>query len=537
MKTYTFIIYFLYLLWSMPQGSASTGEVIKMQLSWKHQFQFAGFYAAIEKGFYNAQGLNVELLEGGPGIICNEETLLTRAEYCNGTGSVVKQRVEGEAIVVLASIIQHSPVVLVTLKSSGLFTPKDLIGKRVETLLAGEPIPEINAMFQREGVALDQLDSRENSLGVDALLNQEVDAKYIFVTNETFLLDSLEIDYHIISPESYGIDFYGDALFTSESELQKHPERVEKFLKASIKGWEYAMAHKSEIAQLIMKKYQAKKSYDQLIAEANVIEKLMLLDLIQIGHINKARWEATAETLKSVGMIKNGYSLDGFIFEQSREAEYAGLHRFLVFSLCLTILASAVLCVFNRTMSAEIKVRTEAQKQLSLANLSIRQQAYTDELTGMGNRRSFHEKAEAEISLAKLDGSPLALLFIDIDHFKKINDKYGHDLGDEALIKLGEVILQIVRANDVQGRIGGEEFVVLTTKTDLEGASDLAERIRLAVEEIELVTNSKTMKLTVSIGVTGFDTDSDDINSMLARADKALYRAKDQGRNLVVINP
>ena len=537
MKINSFIIFSLILLGSIPQGSAATDEVIKMQLSWKHQFQFAGFYTAVEKGFYKAQGLTVELLEGGPGIICNEETLTTRANYCNGTGSVLKQRVDGEAIVVLASIIQHSPAVLVTLKSSGLLTPKDLIGKRVETLLAGEPIPEIAAMFKREGVALDQLDNMENSLGIEALLNREVDAIYIFLTNETYLLDSLDVDYHVISPESYGIDFYGDALFTSEGELREYPERVEKFLQASIKGWEYAMANKHEIAQLILQKYKSTKSYAQLMAEANAIEKLMLPDLIKIGHINKAHWKATAETMKSMGIIKAAYSLDGFVYEPNDEVEYSWAHKFLIFFLCLAVLFSLVLCVFNRTMSAEIKARAEAQKQLSLANMFILKQVYTDELTGMGNRRSFYEKAEAEVSLAKLDGSPLALLFMDVDHFKRLNDKYGHDVGDQALKKLGEVILQIVRANDVQGRIGGEEFIVLTTKTDLEGATDLAERMRLAVEKIELVSGSSTIKFTISIGVSGFDASSDDIHSMLKRADKALYQAKDQGRNLVVINP
>ena len=534
MKTCSFIIYFLYLIWSVPVGNAATDETIKMQLSWKHQFQFAGYYAAIEKGFYKDQGLTVELVEGGPGVICNERTLLAQVQYCNGTGSVVKQRIDGEAIVVLASIIQHSPAVLVTLKSSGLVTPKDLIGKRVEAFLAGEPIPEIKAMFQREGISLDRLISRENSLGIDALINKEVDAKYVFLTNEVYELDSLGVDYHVISPESYGIDFYGDALFTSELEVSEHPQRVKKFLAASIKGWEYAMANKAEIAQLIVQKYQTNKSYKQLVAEAEAIEKLMLHDLIPIGHINKAHWIATADTLKSMGMVKHGYSLDGFIYEQNDDAKYAGPHNFLTFLLSVTLLASLVLWVFNRKMSVEIKMRAEAQDQLSLANLSILKKAYTDELTGMGNRRSFYEQAEAEISLAKLDGSSLAALLIDIDHFKNINDQYGHSVGDEVLQKFGEVILQLVRANDVQGRIGGEEFAVLTTKTDLDGAKDLAERMRLAVEKIELISNSRIITLTISIGVTGFNAESDDIHTMLSRADKALYKAKGSGRNRVV---
>jgi len=537
MKTYSFRIYLLCFLWMISEAINASPDTIKMQLSWKHQFQFAGYYAAVEKGFYKARGLNVELLEGGPGVACNEEALLADVQYCNGTGSVVKQRIDGEAIVVLASTIQHSPAVLVTLKSSGLLTPRDLIGKRVETMLAGEPIPEIKAMFQREGVGLAQLDNRENSLGVDALLNKQVDAQYVFLTNEIYKLDSLGIDYRIISPKNYGINFYGDALFTSESEVSKHPERVKKFLQASIEGWTYAMANKSEVAQIILQKYQTDKSYDRLIAEADAIEKLMLLDLIEIGHINQARWLATAETLKSTGMVESGYSIDGFIYKQSEAAEYPVLLKYLVFFLFITFLASLVLWLFNRTMSAEIKVCTEARNRLSLANQQILKQAYTDELTGMGNRRSFYEQAEAEVNVAKLDGSPLSLLLIDIDHFKDINDRYGHAVGDEVIQNFAKVVLEIVRFNDVQGRIGGEEFAVLTTKTNLEGAEDLAERMRLAVEKHGQLSGSIAVKMTISTGVTGFDPCCDDINSMLERADTALYQAKDLGRNLVVTNP
>jgi len=537
MKTFSFRVYILCFLWMISEGCVASPETVKMQLSWRHQFQFAGYYAAVEKGFYRDEGLSVELLEGGPRIICNEETLLTKAQYCNGTGSVAKQRIDGEAILVLATTIQHSPAVLVTLKSSGLLAPRDLIGKRVETLLAGKPLPEIKAMFQRQGVSLDQLDNRENSLGIDALLSRRVDAIYVFLTNEVYKLDSLGVDYNLIVPKNYGVDFYGDALFTSESEVSKHPERVKKFLKASIKGWMYAMAHKHEIAQLILKKYQVNKSYNQLIAEANIIEELMVLNLIQIGHTNKARWLATAETLRSTGMVESGYSLDGFIYDQSEHAEYSMLLRYLVFFLFITLLASLVLWVFNRTMSEEIKVRAEAQKQLRLANKQILKLAYTDELTGLGNRRSFYEKAEAEISLAKLDNSPTAVLLIDIDHFKKINDRYGHGVGDEVIQAFAKVILEIVRSNDVQGRIGGEEFAVLTTKTTLEGAEDLAERMRLAVEKSEFQFGVETIQITISIGVASLDSYCDDIHSMLARADTALYQSKYLGRNRVTTTP
>lgn len=508
-----------------------------MQLSWKHQFQFAGYYAAIEKGFYKDEGLNVELVEGGPGVICNEDILLNEVQYCNGLGSVVKRRIDGEAIIALASFLQYSPVVLITLKDSGFFTPRDLIGKRVETLLGGTPIAEIKAMFQSQGIALNQLENQENSASIDALINGQVDAKYAFSTNEPYQLESLGVDYHVIYPRDYGINFYGDGLFTSESELLNHSKRVDKFLQASIKGWKYAMDNRPEIIRLILEKYPTHKTYGELIAEANAIEKIMMRDLIKVGHINEDRWQATAETLMKQGLVEKDFSLGHFIYKPEAKPDYSWLLKLLAICLSIAIAVSLILWVLNKGMSDEIEQRTNALNLLGLANKEIREQAYTDELSGMGNRRSFYEQAEAQIKLARLENTPLAALIIDIDCFKSINDHFGHATGDRVIQQLAVVMLDIVRCNDVQGRIGGEEFAVITTNTGLKNATDLAERMRAAVEALEiLVSGLKVIRLTVSIGVAAFDPDCDDVHSMLARADNALYEAKSRGRNQVVIS-
>jgi diguanylate cyclase (GGDEF)-like protein len=210
------------------------------------------------------------------------------------------------------------------------------------------------------------------------------------------------------------------------------------------------------------------------------------------------------------------------------------LPMLLVVSLLISISASWLLWRKNQVMCAELKMRTEAQKLLSLTNKRIRKQAYTDDLSGMGNRRAFYRQGEAEIKLARLDKKPIAALLIDIDSFKSINDQFGHALGDRAIQELAKVILSIVRANDVQGRVGGEEFAILAPNTSLQGAEDLAERIRKAVEAIELIASAKSIALTVSIGVSAFSLEYDCLDSLLVRADEGLYKAKRLGRNQVV---
>ena len=207
----------------------------------------------------------------------------------------------------------------------------------------------------------------------------------------------------------------------------------------------------------------------------------------------------------------------------------------VVVFLSIVIVVILLLWRRNRVMSAELKMRKEAHTSLSLVHKQMRKQAYTDDLTGMGNRRAFYQQAEAEIKLVGLDKTPLALLLIDIDFFKRVNDRFGHVFGDHAIKKLSDVILKIVRSNDVQGRIGGEEFAILAPNTDLQGAEDLAERIRSATESMELLAGTQTVKLTVSIGVTAFDLAADNLNSVMERADKGLYQAKRFGRNQVVI--
>ena len=180
-------------------------------------------------------------------------------------------------------------------------------------------------------------------------------------------------------------------------------------------------------------------------------------------------------------------------------------------------------------------MRAEAQKLLSIENKRIRKQAHTDPLSGMGNRRAFYQQGEAEMELAKLDKTPVAALLIDVDRFKAINDQFGHAIGDKVIKSLAKIILDVVRTNDVQGRIGGDEFGILAPNTDLQGAKDLAERIRLAVEFFELPFKGETIKLSVSIGLTTIRSEKDCLNAMLERADEGLYRAKRLGRNQVAV--
>lgn len=162
------------------------------------------------------------------------------------------------------------------------------------------------------------------------------------------------------------------------------------------------------------------------------------------------------------------------------------------------------------------------------------QQALRDTLTGTLNRAAFDTMLAKEIDIARRHNNPLSLLVLDIDHFKKINDTFGHAMGDNALKTLVNRISNKIRSSDILFRYGGEEFTILLNNTGTDGALLLAERIREAVEEMVYINNDVTMRFTISIGVSTL-AGGESGDSLFDRADKALYEAKRTGRNLVLL--
>ncbi len=159
--------------------------------------------------------------------------------------------------------------------------------------------------------------------------------------------------------------------------------------------------------------------------------------------------------------------------------------------------------------------------------------AYTDPLTQTHNRAAFNDSIKREMSLATRNAKSLSLIFFDIDHFKTINDTHGHDCGDTTLAFGAKWIKESLRNSDIIFRYGGEEFVILLSDTDANGAELLAERIRTSVESHTIAYGMETIKITASLGVSTLRK-NDTIESFIQRADKAMYIAKSKGRNQVV---
>ena len=164
----------------------------------------------------------------------------------------------------------------------------------------------------------------------------------------------------------------------------------------------------------------------------------------------------------------------------------------------------------------------------------LKRLASTDPLTGADNRRSFLEKGEYELHSSKRYNHPFSFLMIDVDHFKKINDTFGHNAGDKVLKILVSQSINILRDTDLFGRVGGEEFAVILPETDVETAMEIGNRLQKELSEINVKYNESIIKFTVSNGLTMLNKDTETLEKIMDRADSALYRAKRTGRNRMV---
>ncbi len=324
------------LLGSLP---ARALEQVTLQLKWTHAFQFAGYYAAKEQGYYREAGLDVDIREALPGVDPLREVLGGRAQYGVGTSSLLLERHAGKPVVALAVIFQHSAYVLVARLQSATQGIHDLVGKRV---MLEPQSDELRAYLQQEGITPDRIIRLDHSYEPQDLIDGETDAMAAYVTNEAYYLDRAHFPYQTYTPRSAGIDFYGDNLFTTEQELAEHPERARAFRAASLRGWKYAMEHPAELIDLILAKYSKRHSRDYFRFEARQSMALIHPELIEVGYMNPGRWRHIADTYADIGMLPRDYTFDGFLYDANPQTNPTWLYRWLAGALLLSALAGAI---------------------------------------------------------------------------------------------------------------------------------------------------------------------------------------------------
>lgn len=340
-----------------------------VQLKWKHAFQFAGFYAAVEKGFYKEAGLDVKLLEGGPETNFADELTSGRSHYAVALSSMLIHRQEGKPLVALGAILQHSPEVLLVPETSGINTPHQMAGRTVA--VSPEDTPALLAMFKNEGLNPDAVKTIPYEFNPPKMLSGEIAGMGAYTINEPFLLKEAKIPYRLIQPRDYGVDFYGDCLFTTESEIKRHPQRVRTFLDATLKGWQYAMGHREEMVTLIKDRYHSPASRAALLFEADEMARLMFSELIDIGHMNEGRWKHIGDTYVRLGMLKPSYSLDGFLYDRNPKTDYTWLLWTLGGTIGITLVLGGLVLTLFRINSRIANAERQAHESQAMLQTII----------------------------------------------------------------------------------------------------------------------------------------------------------------------
>lgn len=733
-------------------------EKVTLKLKWFHQFQFAGYYAAKQQGYFQEEGLDVEIKERDFHENTIQQVIDGDVEYSISDSVLMLYQAKGLPIVIVAPIFQHSPQVLLTLASSGISSPYALKNKKMGFYKKDADGFSVLAMLEQTGVS--PTIQRTLKTDINMLVRGEVDAIAGYSTNEAYFFHQHGIDINIINPMHYGIDIYGDMLFTSRQELANHPDRVAKMRRATIRGWQYAMQHKEEVARHILEHYSSAKSFEHLMFEARAIEEAMAFHTTPIGTLDEGRFQFITELFRKQGLIENGIDLTQGIYRSARDeltftakekawlkahsvirvgvdrayaplefidenGQYQGMandlfklikqqtglefqpaldldwpqtlqaikdkkldvlsavistkarqdyldftapyfkapmviatregtpyianfsqiegkqiavvkeyaahdklkqfypdqplqlvaslkegleavssgraygfvdnvavvgyyiknsgltnlqiagelpfradiaiavrkdwpilqsilqkvllqmsphqqaemtnqwlqvtyqkryNRWQLFAIITPILLILLVVIFyNRKLK-------QAHQDLQKVNIALSVLSVTDHLTGIYNRQYLDQRLEEEISRVTRYPAPLSLVMMDLDHFKWVNDEYGHLIGDKILIQVTQEVQNNVRKTDTFGRWGGEEFILICPETDLAQATTLSEKVRQAIED---EVYPEKIHQTISLGVAEYRP-SEPVNDLINRADENMYQAKQQGRNQVV---
>lgn len=640
-------------------------EPVSLQLRWMHQFQFAGYYAALHQGFYQEAGLEVSLREGGPGIDPVALVVAGEADFGISVSSLVIDYLKGRPVLMMGPTFQHSPNVLLVRGANQRLVDLARPDAGPIALMGGDQDVELKAMFLNEGIALERLRFVPNRDHLKDLIDGKVAALNGYLSNEPYSLKQAGIPYTAIEPRAYGLDFYGDVLFTHRDLANQRSKTVAAFRAASIRGWRHALEHPEQTVELILQHYNTQnKTREHLLYEAQALHQLINPELIEIGHNNPGRWRYIADSYHRFGLIDQDGALDGFFYQPDPHLDWRWLYWTLAISAGVLLIvgtlalyvhgvnrrlalamvektrseerhrvifqtsASAgivwtngfVITDWNRQATAlfgwtreevigrsftefllpaaelqrlgdnighmieDVSVlphsinenltrdgRTiicewfnaalperpgEPQEVVSLAmditerrrlEADIRQLALTDALTGLPNRRLLEDRLAQALAQARRSGGQLALLFMDLDNFKPVNDCHGHEVGDQLLKEVARRLQEGLRESDTIARFGGDEFVALISALDADPQRARAQARRIAGTLLERLTQPYVLRHTssgqqiehrcsASIGLALADGTAE-IGPLMQSADKAMYIAKTSGKNRIAEPP
>lgn len=350
-----FLIGFVGVVYLIHIPEIQAKDNVVLQLRWDNQFQFAGYYAAKWQGYYDEAGLNVEIR---PGVTKDRKVLNSiqevsegRADFGISSGDIMVSRSRNIPLIIVASIFQKSAVGLFSRKDLNIQTPADLAGKRLQLTQGDLSEIEFRAVLKAEGINPDTLDiiSDRGTRPFTRLKNKEIDAYAGYTLTGLWRARQEGLAVNVLRPASYGIDFYGDTLFTHQALSENNPELVQRFKEASLKGWRYALKNSVEVADRIAHFLPRHFKITDLVGfnrfQIDEIRKLTLYNVVDIGHNNVFRWHRIYDTIDEAGLIQNPFDVSEIVFDfkkQSLEANSISIRRTVITSVSVVAILMIV---------------------------------------------------------------------------------------------------------------------------------------------------------------------------------------------------
>lgn len=295
-------------------------QTVTLQLGWTPQFQFAGYYVALERGYYRDAGLDVLIRPAAPGTPAPIEAVTSgRAEFGTANSGLASARMNGQPVTAVAAVLQHSASVWLvrsqTDQPPDVHDLHDLAQRRLSAITGPGESVELLAPFLVQGIGANQLHLVPTNYGLEPLLDGTVDAISASLANEPFELERRGVGFAVVEPSHFGIDFYGEVLFTSDAFAHDHPDAVKRMRAASLRGWAAAFADIEGTARMIHQRYAPGRSVEQLRHEGEVLRQLAEPNKADLGQMSISRWRDIAATQRRLGLGADPTRMDGFVFQ------------------------------------------------------------------------------------------------------------------------------------------------------------------------------------------------------------------------------
>lgn len=319
-----FVVIILAYAWWRKSGDTTQSyngptEKVVLQLKWLHQAQFAGFYAAAQEGFYKEEGLDVTIIPVGDDL--SETNVINRVDRGEiqfgvvGGDQVVLARASNKSIKAVSVIYQQSPVVFASLSNSGVTELKDLIGRKMGIEKGQNTEIVYRAMMRKAGVDTSKVKEVATPPGIDPLVKGTIDGRMIYLINEALEANEKGQTLNVIYPDDYGLQFYADTLITSDALIKQNPGLVQRFVRATIKGWNWALLYPEDAGMLSLR-YNPNLSATHEINMMQTSLPLIYTGRSTIGGMSYDAWDKMENTLLDGGVIKTLVPLDDILTTQ-----------------------------------------------------------------------------------------------------------------------------------------------------------------------------------------------------------------------------